>query len=104
MLEDVAVIAGLLVTAYLVQQFEELWVGEEYKSATFLKLNKEKATAVFSLAFLGSISVFAGAVFTGLDYSGLNGLAFDAALVFYMLFFLLLNRLVRGGDVFWGLG
>jgi hypothetical protein len=97
MIEDVLVTAGLLITAYLVWEFQKGWVGNEYQSTTFLKLNRKKTTAVFGLAFLGSLSVFTGTVFTGLGNEVLRGLAFDAALLFYMLFFFLLNRLAGGG-------
>lgn len=104
MLEDAAIFAGLLITAYLVQHFQKIWVNNEYEAATFLKVNDNKALAVFSLAFIGSVSVFAGTIFTGLDMNSMNGTAFNIGLLFYMVFFLLLNSISRGGEHFWELG
>ncbi|MFB6175059.1 MAG: hypothetical protein ABEJ87_03700 [Candidatus Nanohalobium sp.] len=97
MIEDAFVTLGLLFTAYLVWEFQEGWVGNEYRSTTFLKLNKEKTTLVFGLAFLGSLAVFTGTVLTGLGKQVLRGYAFDTALLLYMLFFFLLNGLAGGG-------
>jgi len=97
MVEDLLIASGLLVTAYLAWEFQKGWVGNEYRSTTFLKLNRKKTTLVFGLAFLGSLSVFAGTVFTGLGKEVMRSFAFDTGLLFYMLFFFLLNRLAGGG-------
>lgn len=104
MLKDAAIIIGLLLTAYLVQHFQKIWVSNEYEAATFLKVNDRKALAVFSLAFLGSIFIFAGTVFTGLEMDSLNAMMFNAGLLLYMVFFLLLNSVSRGGEHFWERG
>lgn len=98
MIQDAAIVVGLLVTAYFVQHFQDRWVGDEYRAATLLKVNRRRTTAVFSLAFLASIMVFAGTVFTALEMSALNGAAFNVALLLYMAFFMLLNRLVKKRD------
>lgn len=103
MIWDIAALAGLLVTAYLVYRFQSYWVGSEYRAATFLKLNGLKTTLVFSLAFLGSVSVFTGTVFTGLENSFLSQLFFNLAMVFFLVFFLSLDYLA-GGDSLWELG
>lgn len=104
MLEDAAVILGLLVTAYLIQHFQEVWVSNEYEAAIFLKVNDGKALGVFSLAFLGSIFIFAGTVFTALEMDSLNAAMFNMGLLLYMAFFLLLNNVSRGGEHFWERG
>lgn len=100
MIWDFAALAGLLVTAYLVYRFQSYWVGSEYRAATLLKLNGLKTTLVFSLAFLGSVSVFTGTVFTGLENSFLSQLFFNLAMVFFLVFFLSLDY-IAGGDSFW---
>jgi hypothetical protein len=103
MLWDVAALAGLLATAYLVYRFQSYWVGSEYRAATFLKLNGVRTTVVFSLAFLGSVSVFTGTVFTGLERSFLSQVFFNLAMLFFLAFFLSLDY-VAGGDKLWERG
>lgn len=103
MVWDLAALVGLLITAYLVHQFQDYWVGSEYRAATFLKLNGLRTTLVFSMAFLGSLSVFMGTVYTALENSFISQIFFNSAMLLFLGFFLSMDY-VAGGDAFWERG
>ncbi|MFB6204176.1 MAG: hypothetical protein ABEJ75_00860 [Candidatus Nanohaloarchaea archaeon] len=95
-LKDTVIVLGMLLTAYLVHQFQARWVGNEYTATTMLKLNEGLTTFLFSLAFLGSVALTLGTYFSATGREMALRLSFDAALVLWFVFFLLLNALAGG--------
>ncbi|MFB6208322.1 MAG: hypothetical protein ABEJ69_03155 [Candidatus Nanohaloarchaea archaeon] len=96
-LKDAVIVLVMLFTAFLIYQFQARWVGKEYTAATMLKLNEFWTTTLFSLAFLGSVALTIGTYFSATGKDLALRIAMDAALLLWLLFFLLLNALAGGG-------
>lgn len=94
------VLAGLLIyILYHLLEFEEVWEHDTVTAARLMELNSRQSVFGFFLLVVASFISVLGTFFLGLEQYENMSVMFDFSLVFWALFFKIMNDTVRNRKI-----
>ncbi len=99
--KDLTVLAVLAYIIYNLVGFERSWRDDRKTAAHLIKLNEDRSKIAFSAMFIATVLSSTATFFLAQDSYTLMTWLFDACLVFWAVFFKIMNDIVNNRESRW---